>query len=250
MKISVENVTFQSNGNVIQGRIYRPEKLDKKAPGVIMCHGFPGHTKSTDLAEELALNGYIAFIFFYQGAWGSGGKYSLTKLEVNTHDAIEYLLSTPSVDPDRLAMIGHSMGAVPVSKTISLDKRIKTVVLLSPGANFRKFTSSSSRIKNVNHLFLMGKGLLSGLNIKDLQLDLNWVYKNSNPLDSIKKSSVPVLVIVGSKDTLTPPSSCRRLYNAANEPKEFKVIEGADHYFSRHRYLVIDYTIEWLGKHL
>jgi alpha-beta hydrolase superfamily lysophospholipase len=147
-------------------------------------------------------------------------------------------------------MIGHSMGAVPVSKTISLDKRIKTAVFLSPGADFRKFTSSRNRRKNVNQVFRMGKGLLSGLNIKDLQSDLKWVYKNSNPLDSIKKSSVPVLIMVGSKDTLTPPSSCRRLYDAANEPKEFRLIEGADHYFSRHRYLVIDYTLEWLGKHL
>jgi dipeptidyl aminopeptidase/acylaminoacyl peptidase len=250
LKIFVENITFQSDGNTILGRLYRPEKFDVKAPTVVMCHGYPGDTKSMDLAEELGMNGYMALIFFYQGSWGSSGKYSLTKLGVNTHDAIEYALSLPSVDPKRLAVIGHSMGAVPVSKTISLDNRIKTAIFISPATNFKKFISSSSKRKYLNHFLCMGKGKLVGLNRKDLQNDLHWVYKNSNPLDLIKNSSVPVLVIVGSKDDTTPPKSCKLLFEKANEPKEYREIEGADHMFSRHRYPLIDNILEWLKKFL
>ena len=142
------------------------------------------------------------------------------------------------------------MGAVPVSKTISIDKRIKTAIFLSPATNFRKFILSRGKRKNLNHLLRMGKGKLNALNRKDLQKELKWVYKNSNPLDSIKKSSIPILVIVGSKDDMTPPKSCKLLFNRANEPKEFKEIEGADHTFSRHRYLLINDTLGWLKKYL
>jgi len=250
LRILVENVTFQSDGNTILGRLYRPEKLDVKAPTVVMCHGYPGDTKSMDLAEELAINGYVTLIFFYQGAWGSSGKYSLIKLEVNAHDAIEYVLTLPFVDPKRLAIIGHSMGAVPVSKTISVDKRIKTAIFLSPATNFRKFVLSKSKRKYLNHFLHMGKGKLAGLDRKDLQNDLHWVYKNSNPLDLIKKSSIPVLVIVGSKDDTTPPKSCKLLFGRANELKEYREIEGADHMFSRYRYPLIDNVLEWIKKYL
>jgi len=235
---------------MILGRLYRSEKLDAKAPTVIMCHGYPGDTKNMDLAEELAMNGYVTLLFFYQGAWGSSGKYSLTKLEVNAHDVIEYVLSLSFVDSKRLAMIGHSMGAVPVSKTISIDKRIKVSIFLSPATNFRKFALSRSKRKNLNNLLHMGKGKLAGLNRKNLQNDLHWVYKNSNPLDSIKKSSIPVLVIVGSKDDTTLPKSCKLLFERANEPKEYREIEGADHTFSRHRYPLINNVLEWLKKYL
>ncbi len=250
MKISVEKITFQSEGNAIIGRLYRPVKLDVKAPGVIICHGFPGDTKNIDLAEELAMNGYVTIIYFYQGAWGSSGKYSLKMLEANAHDAIEYVLSLPYVDCRRLAVIGHSMGAVPVSKIIGIDKRIRTAVFLSPAVNFKKYTLLRSKRKSLNRLLLKGKGKLSGLNRKDLQKDLKWVYKNSNPLDVIKKTSIPILVIVGSNDEITPPRSCKLLYLRANEPKEYKEIEGADHSFSRHRYPLIDYTLIWIKKYL
>ncbi|MEK7285508.1 MAG: alpha/beta hydrolase, partial [Chloroflexota bacterium] len=40
---------------------------------------------------------------------------------------------------------------------------------------------------------------------------------------------VPLLVIAGTADGIVPPSHSRRLYEAANEPKRFLAVEGADH---------------------
>jgi len=36
----------------------------------------------------------------------------------------------------------------------------------------------------------------------------------------IGRARVPVLVVVGSNDQMTPPSAYRALHDAANEPKE------------------------------
>ena len=72
--VKLENIEFKSAGNILRGRLYRPEGRTRKA-AVVFCHGFPGDAKNTDLAEELALNGFVALIFYYQGAWGSGGKF-------------------------------------------------------------------------------------------------------------------------------------------------------------------------------
>lgn len=250
MRILAENISFKSNGNKLLGRLYRPEKFTEKAPAIILCHGFPGDTKSMDLAEELALNGYVALIFYYQGAWGSEGKYTLTKLEENARDAIKFILSLPFIDSKRLAMIGHSMGAIPVSKTISLDKRIKTAIFLSPATSFKEMVAFKNRRRYLCYLLGLGKGKLVELNKKDLLKDLLWITEKSNPLDMIKKASIPVLVIVGSKDDVTTHRNCKRLYRIANKPKEYEEIAGADHSFSRHRIVLIDKVLSWLNTYL
>jgi len=250
VKIVVEEVFFQSGGNKIVGRLYRPEHVEKPLPAVVLCHGYPGDTKSMDVAEALAFGGYVALIFYYQGAWGSEGRYSLTKLEENAKDAVEYILSLPFVDPNRLAIIGHSMGAVPVSKVVSVDGRIKTAVYLSPAADFKKFVSSKTRRKHLSHLLKIGGSKLAGLNRESLLEDLRWVYKNSNPINLVGKASIPILIVVGSKDDVTTPRSCRRLYDAANPPKEYREIPGADHSYYRHRTVLIDHILSWLNAHL
>ncbi|MGQ9781993.1 MAG: alpha/beta hydrolase [Nitrososphaeria archaeon] len=250
MRILVEDISFTSSGNKIVGYLYRPEKTEKSLPAVVLCHGYPGDTKNLDVAEALAFEGYAALIFYYQGAWGSEGTYSLTKLEENARDAIEYVLSLPFVDSRRLAMIGHSMGAVPVSKTVSSDRRIKTAVFLSPATDFRKFVSSKTRRKHLSYLLRLGRGKLAGLNREGLVKDLRWVYENSNPVDVVKKVSIPILVVVGSKDDVTTPRSCKRLYSVAKEPKEYREIPGADHAYYRHRTVLIDVILSWLKVRL
>jgi pimeloyl-ACP methyl ester carboxylesterase len=58
------------------------------------------------------------------------------------------------------------------------------------------------------------------------------------------------MIIVGSKDTVTPPEACRRVYEAAKEPKKWVLIEGADHGFSEHRIPLIKAILERLDETL
>ena len=44
----------------------------------------------------------------------------------------------------------------------------------------------------------------------------------------------PLLQFLGDADTIVPPSSSRRLFDAANEPKRLIVISGGDHNDARH----------------
>jgi fermentation-respiration switch protein FrsA (DUF1100 family) len=40
---------------------------------------------------------------------------------------------------------------------------------------------------------------------------------------------MPVLIVVGSEDTLAPPWMAQALYARANEPKYLRILEGAGH---------------------
>jgi dipeptidyl aminopeptidase/acylaminoacyl peptidase len=244
-----ENIEFPSGSNTLLGRIYRPEVRTKK-PAVAICHGYPGDTKNMDLAEELALNGIVTLVFYYQGAWGSSGKYSLTKLEVGAKDAITYLRSLPYIDPKRVGLISHSMGALPLSKTMSQDQTIKTGVLMSPATDTVTMAAKDRLEGSAKRLANMAEGKLKDATVESLLKDLEEVAKTTNPIKLAPKIIAPIMVVVGSKDNVTPPEACKKLYEAANEPKKWVLIEGADHGFSEHRIPLIKVVLEWLSEHL
>ena len=48
-------------------------------------------------------------------------------------------------------------------------------------------------------------------------------------IDRITRIGCPLLVIAGANDTIVPTTQSRRLFEAALEPKQLLIIEGADH---------------------
>ncbi|MCW4049597.1 MAG: alpha/beta hydrolase [Candidatus Bathyarchaeota archaeon] len=247
--IIVEDIQFQSEGYTLKGRTYKPA-TEGKYPAVAICHGFPGDNKNMDLAEELALNDIAVLVFYYRGAWGSEGSYRLTYLEPSTRDAINYLKSLPNVDTERVGLVSHSMGAVTLTKRLSQDKSIKTGVLMAPAADLSQYTGNES-LKNIVPVFMkMAEGKLTDLSEESLSEDLVKAAGTVNPVDNVGAVTVPLLVIVGTADTVTTPESCRKLYDAANEPKEWVAIEGADHSFTEHRIPLTNKIIKWLKVHL
>ncbi len=249
MGIIVENVTFESEGYRLLGRIYRPNAAGR-FPAVVLCHGYPGDAKNMDLAEELAFNNIVSFVFYYQGAWGSEGAYSLRALDSSSRDAVEFLRSKSFVDPIRVGINGHSMGAVPASKRLSADPKLKTGVFMAPNADLTGRVVAENIEKYVERLMNMGKGKLAALNPDTLKLELPWVARNSNPKDVIKNVKVPLLFIVGSNDTATTAEACKILYESASQPKQFILIDGADHVFSEHKVPLITNIVTWFKEHL
>jgi len=240
-----ENVEFPSGGNTLPGRIYRDEGRARK-PAVAICHGYPGDTKNMDLAEELALNGVVTLIFYYQGAWGSKGVYRFVKLEPSTRDAVSYLRALPFVDADRIGLISHSMGALPLTKRLSLDPAIKTGVLMSPVSDISMWTSGDALETVIPHFIMSAKGKLEGMTVEQLRVDLKEVTETTNPIKLIGGVKASVIMIVGSNDDVTPPDQCKNFYDKASEPKRWVLIDGADHGFSEHRVPLIKAVLDWL----
>jgi fermentation-respiration switch protein FrsA (DUF1100 family) len=49
------------------------------------------------------------------------------------------------------------------------------------------------------------------------------------PIEDIKRVHVPVLIVHGKNDSFIKSHYSKMLYNAANEPKQLLLIEGAEH---------------------
>lgn len=249
MNTVVEDVSFESEGYRLLGRLYRPN-TSGRFPAVVICLGFPGDNKNMDLAEELALNGIVCLIFYYRGAWGSGGDFGLKALDPSARDAVEFLVSQSCVDPGRVGLIGYSMGALPAVKRLSLDRRLKVGVLISPIADVSAWAVKEVAEAIIPIWIQRSEGKLKGLDAEHLISELPSVVEELNPVEVIRETSTPIMIVAGSEDTLTPHELCREVYEAAIGQKDFFLVDGADHEYSAHRVLLIRRVLEWLKKHL
>ena len=247
--IIIENVEIPHGALKLKGRIYRADGAGRK-PSAIICHGYPGDTKNMDLAEELALNGYNVLVFYYTGAWGSEGTYRFKNLTPSTESALDWLLEKPYVDTSRVALISHSMGAVPLTNLMSVDNRVKTGVLMSPASDLAPWLGEDV-IDTIFTIFMtMSEGKLATGDDSKYKRDMIEAGKNLNPMDRVADIKAPIMVIVGSSDEVTTPDACRALYDKATEPKKWVLVEGADHSFTEHRLPLQKEVLGWLRKEL
>ena len=248
-EILVKDVLFDSEGYRLKGRVYRPFK-EGRFPAVALCHGYPGDNNNMDLAEELALSGIVVLIFYYRGAWGSEGEYSFTALAPSARGALKFLRGLPYVDIVRVGLVSYSMGALPLTRVMSHDRAVKTGVLISPVSDLRAWSTGPALDVMAPYFLKMAEGKLTGWNEERLREDFEKAAAELNPIDGIRNVRAPLLVVVGSEDTLTVPQGCRLLYEAANEPKKWVIVKDADHSFTEHRGPLIKTVIEWLNVHL
>lgn len=68
-------------------------------------------------------------------------------------------------------------------------------------------------------------------------------------LNKIKRVHTPVLIVHGDADQVVPTAMSRRLYEAAEEPKSFKILNGAGH-TNNHEFGLAGETLAFLDRHL
>lgn len=137
---SVENVAFESiEGYYVTGNLYRP--LNKKGPlAAVLCPH--GHTKEPNArfleyvqlrCASLARMG--AVVFAYDMVGYSDSQQSQHKIPkafklqvINSIRALDFLLSQPNIDKNRVGVTGESGGGTQTFMLTALDPRIKVSV--------------------------------------------------------------------------------------------------------------------------
>src|SRR4029077_382978 len=134
----VDGVTFESSGVRLLGAFYRGAGQAPR-PTAVLLHGLPGVEKHLDLAYRLRDRGWNCLCFHPRGSWGSGGRYAMDGLVDDTRAAVAWALAQPSVDPDRLALIGASLGGHTAILYGAADPRVRALVALCPVVDPRAF---------------------------------------------------------------------------------------------------------------
>src|SRR5260221_9998869 len=123
-------VTFGSQGHDRHGVLDRQRDTEPRHT-VVLLHGCPGLEQNLDLAAELRDRGWNALVFHYRGCWGSGGRYDLRTITTDVAAAVDYLQDgdLPTVDRERIAVVGHSLGGWAAVLAAARDHRLRAVAV-------------------------------------------------------------------------------------------------------------------------
>lgn len=187
---------------------------------VIMAqHGYKGNR--TEMLEEAAMlhkHGYGLLLTtvrahdLSEGELISFGYYEMQDLEA----WFQYLLSRPEVDPEKVGILGNSMGASMAIQYAAQNEQIQAVVAHSAFSSLDDTVSTSVEAFTGLPSFPFGP-----LIVFWAELELG---EDSSAIDAKKWigqiSPRPVLLLHGGKDAAIDKDSAERLFQAAGEPKE------------------------------
>ena len=231
----LKGVTFLSNGCKLLGGFYTAAG-ETQRPTAILLHGLPGIEKHLDIAYALRDLGWNCLYFHFRGCWGSNGNYSLSGLADDTNAAVEWVISQPSVDKEKIVLIAGSTGSHPALCHAAIDHRIRAIVGISPLIDPRAFHFSIAMAD-------VFANMLNGITSKQLIQEWNDLPLLEEPIQKI--SPRPILLIAAGKDEIFPLSD----YTDIVKPfSNIQVIERAesDHGFSNCRSWLVQTVTEWL----
>ncbi|RTY96914.1 hypothetical protein EKL98_16230 [Flavobacterium bomense] len=82
--IKIENVTFKSEGVILDGTVYKPKNFKV---AVVIVHGSGQETRMNEFAKLLAKNGICVLTYDKRGVGKSGGVYNGPEIGTNNIDS-------------------------------------------------------------------------------------------------------------------------------------------------------------------
>jgi fermentation-respiration switch protein FrsA (DUF1100 family) len=129
-------VRFYSETVPMAGVLFVPDNLTRtdRRPGIVLCHGFTAvkEVLLPEVARRLAGLGYVTLIFDYRFLGESGGEprrqiVPLRQIE-DIRNAVTFLQCQPEVNPERLGLLGVSLGGANVSYAAGVEERVRATV--------------------------------------------------------------------------------------------------------------------------
>ena len=187
---------------------------------VLFLHG-NGQNISTHVASVawMPRAGFNVLALDYRGYGRSGGSPSLPGFQLDIDAAMRALLARPDVDPQRIVLLGQSLGgalAIYYAAHSRYRDHLRAVVVDSAFSDYRAI----SREKFANTLITWPLQWLPWLTVDN----------SYSPEASVSAlSPIPLLLISGDQDSLVPLHHSQRLYELAAKPKYLWVVPGVGH---------------------
>jgi uncharacterized protein len=183
---------------------YAPAKAGM--PSILYFHGNAGEIGDRPLRfNYYHSRGFGVAYVSYRGYGGSTGAPTEAGLITDAKTAYDWLIAK-GIAPQNIVLLGESLGSG-IAVQIAAQKQVGAVALNAP------YTSTAD----------VAARIYWWLPVRLLMKDQ---YKS---IDFIADVKAPLLVVHGDQDILVPLEFGMRLFAAANEPKEIKIIQGLGH---------------------
>jgi dienelactone hydrolase len=137
LTVATSSISFESGGTAIACDVFAPTSSSgERWPAVIGLHGSAGgHATMADPATLLAGEGFAVYVVHYFDRTGTTGVADKQTAVRNfpvwgktVWDSISHIAARPEVDPERIALLGFSLGAYLALSVSAVDSRVKAVV--------------------------------------------------------------------------------------------------------------------------
>lgn len=181
-------VTIPSNGERLVGWWLRPRERDGAV--LLILHGRSGNISSrAGIARRLAADGFGVLMVDYRGYGASSGRPSEHGLNEDAFAAYAWL-EKQGVAPDRLILIGQSLGNAPAA-ALAVARPVAALVLVSPFTSLPDAAADRLALPPIRWL--------------------PWPRNRFDVADAVVRSRAPLLLVASASDGTVPLTNSRKL---------------------------------------
>jgi len=270
MSWHTESVDFAGEEGMLHGELLLP-KGDGPFAGAVLCHGATtDHRAMRPSAQRLTRRGIATLTFDFRGHGRSDG-FLDANVAKDVTSAVGFLRNHPKVDPERIALVGHSLGALAAIHTAAELENIQALVFLSSPADidvqmeeflaplYHKVTQAQGYTIEfprfgplpllswfhgiVSRLWMWIRGYRMRIHLG--QNTESWVILN--PITAVHKiGAFPKLFVHCAGDKMVPYKGTLKLYEKARWPKEILISKGGFHALPLFPGRLREKWIDWL----
>lgn len=188
-----------------------PASGDSKTPAVLVMHGWGANAGMMLPSVAPLVGAGLAVLLLDARCHGASGDEAFTSLPRFAQDidaGLDWLARQAQVDADRLAVIGHSVGAGAALLSATRRDDIRAVVSISAFAHPYEVMR---RLLAANHIPYFGIGWYV---LRHVQRVIGARFDDIAPIRSVTRVRCPVLLVHGEDDDMVPFDDALRLLAA------------------------------------
>lgn len=233
--------------------LFRPKGIEEPIPSIVLYHGWSSKKEFQRMRGFiLASVGYQVIIpdAIYHGERAPLDDYSIENAKrlfwpVVFNNIKEYpkisneIINKYNADPEKIAVMGHSMGGFTAAGVFTHNQNIKSLAVLNGSCGWELFNEEVKETFN---------------NIDEEIIEIEEKVNTLDPINNMYKlKDRPILLIHGDKDSLVPIKSQRIFYKKAKEAYnkkdriKFIEYENLNHFVTTN---MMEEVIIWFHKYL
>ncbi len=244
MALSTVSTSVTNGNREVPVAILMPElEGDEMVPAVVLVHGHGGSKSENggfdSIATELAMAGYATIRMDFPGCGESTASFQenyLSNMLSDVEVSLNYLLENYSVDSERVAVLGYSMGGRIAAEFLTSEGNpFAAAIMLAGSLDDGSVLSTTLMGGQEGYDALYAEATENGYIDMPwfggtLEISLEWFDEMaaSKPLENAANYEGPILIIAGEMDT-TVPMSVAELAMEAFPQHESLIIAEADH---------------------
>lgn len=199
--------------------------VGSRSPAVVVMHGWG--SAGTDMlpAAPAVVGAGLPTLVIDARGHGRNERtdfMSMPRFAEDVDAAVAWLRARSDVAPDRIAVVGHSVGGGACLLAASRDPRIAAVVSIASMAHPREMIGRSFRRYRVPRPFIR-------MALRTIERTIGYAFDDFAPLHTVARIAAPILVVHGLDDRTVPPIDAQRLADAGGSNATLLLVPGADH---------------------